>query len=134
MSETTFRRDIGEGEKPGRGAPSTARGARPRRNVEEGLDGAPARRRGEAAYRRPPLPSRAEREGRGGVVEAGVEAGEPLVPHQHEEALTWGDGAGLRGRSRSAVLDGVGAVVGEGLAGGDADASRGARSVRPFTG
>ena len=76
----------------------------------------------------------AERQGRGGVVEAGVEAGEPLVPHQHQEIRLGEMARGRRVEAGCAVLDRVGAVDREGLAGRDPDALERLRRERPFTG
>ena len=75
-----------------------------------------------------------ERQGGGRVVEAGVEAGEPLVPHQHQEVALgrWRGAAGSK--PDGAVLDGVGAVVREGLAGRRRRTRSSGSGERPFTG
>jgi hypothetical protein len=77
---------------------------------------------GGAAFRHPQVPARyfcavfADHEHLRGVVEAGVEPGQPFILHQHQEPLLGQVAGRRRVKTSGAVLDGVAAVAGHRVA------------------
>ena len=69
-----------------------------------------------------------------GLVVIGAQRGQPLVPHQHQEALLGKIGGRRRVETGRAVLDGVEPVGGQGPPGRQRGAAAAPAGERPFTG